>query len=110
MANDTSASERPEKRAQWRADIGVEVELRGRTARWCRLPLTNLSEKGFRVAVADHSRVGDRVLLRFPGLAQLVGIVRWIDRGQMGCSFEQPLSPYVFEHIVRTLEAAQNRF
>jgi hypothetical protein len=64
--------------------------------------IRDVSESGCRVAGhALHLRIGDRVLLRPPGMESLPGVVRWCERGEAGIEFERGLHVAVVEHLHR---------
>jgi hypothetical protein len=44
---------------------------------------------------------GDRVLIKLEGLAYLPATVLWIEEGEAGLSFEQPIYGPVLEHVRR---------
>ena len=48
---------------------------------------------------------GMRVLVKLPGLAFQPGEVVWVDEGNAGIAFEQPLHEAVLEHLWQTLSA-----
>ncbi len=90
------------KRSAERAAVTIRCEIRLGFERWHFANLRDLSPDGFQL---DWPRtVGDvgMVRIRIPGLEALTATVRWREGGKAGCQFTAPLSPYVFEHIVRT--------
>jgi hypothetical protein len=63
--------------------------------------LIDLSRSGFRASWHYSLKAGDRVWLKIGDMQALSAIVRWSRDFEIGCAFEQPIHPAVFEHIVR---------
>ena len=88
-------------RASARAPVTIRCEVRIGFEKWHLLTVRDLSPEGFQIDWPR--RCGDSLTLRIriPGLEALPAEVRWREHGGAGCRFVAPLSPYVFEHIVR---------
>lgn len=61
--------------------------------------IRDLSRTGFRVEWPHGKTVGDRVWLTLPTLAPLAALVVWTSGFEIGCKFETPLHPAIFERI-----------
>ena len=80
--NTTATAERERLKVKCRAKSGMTAEL----------DVLDLSEGGCMVSYRGWSaRVGDRVLATLPGLAAQPGQLVWIEDGNAGIAFEQPL-------------------
>lgn len=84
-----------------RAIVSLVAEVRFGMGDWHKSRLVDLSESGFRLAWAPHGEPGAAFAIRIAGLETLRGVVRWRDTSGIGCQFDSPLSPYVFEHLAR---------
>lgn len=103
----TAGSEPPvqNKRAGERSCVNLQCDIRVGTRNWYRAHLRDLTASGFRVKLSEMPRDGTPVRIRMSGLAPLEAEVCWSKDFQAGCKFSQPLSSYVFEHIVRQAQA-----
>ncbi|MCX7676220.1 MAG: PilZ domain-containing protein [Alteraurantiacibacter sp.] len=68
---------------------------------WHMAHLRDLTPEGFRVSLIDMPAVGTELRIRIPGLTILLAEVCWARGFEVGCRFVSPLSPYVFEHLIR---------
>jgi len=75
----------------------IKIGLRN----WHQARLMDLTPEGFRLSLTDMPRVGTVLKIRLPGMAMLEAEVCWSREFQAGCKFSAPLSPYVFEHLVK---------
>jgi hypothetical protein len=78
----------------------------------CRLPtggtnnieILDINESG---CLANKSlirmTIGERVLLKLPGLEHMAAYVAWVEEGQAGFTFEQPLYGPVLQHMLARL-------
>jgi hypothetical protein len=62
--------------------------------------LMDLSTHGFRTDTHLYVEPGDTVWVRLPGLESMPATVKWVRGSLMGCAFERPLYPAVFDRIV----------
>lgn len=69
---------------------------------WHQARLRDLTPAGFRLSLTDMPAVGTLLKIRLPGMAMLEAEVCWARNFEAGCKFVSPLSPYVFEHLVRS--------
>ena len=82
--------------------IGVKFRRKGE-ARF-RTKVTDLSPAGFRLLSFVKLRVGMEVWVMFPGFDGRRARVIWVANHEAGCTFESPLHPAIYDHIVRTSE------
>ena len=61
------------------------------------------STHGCRVEFADRPKVGEDVLITFPGFRPMDARVQWVDGPDAGVRFETPFHPAVFELLVQQL-------
>lgn len=61
--------------------------------------IRDLSRTGFRAEWPHGKNVGDRVWLTLPTLAPLAAHVVWTTGFEIGCKFETPMHPAIFERI-----------
>lgn len=90
-----------QQRSRERAAVNKDVEIKIGTRAWHRAQLRDLTPDGFRLRLTDMPAIGTRLMLRLPGMAMLEAEVCWSRDFEAGCKFAAPLSPYVFEHLVR---------
>ena len=77
---------------------GATLRERGRHA----IPVVvyDLSAHGFRTEWPYQLERGTRVWLRLPGFEIRGALVAWNRQSMLGCTFEIPLHPAVFQRIV----------
>lgn len=94
----------------------MDAQVRYSTAR-CRrhtgsvsdLEVLDLSEAGCLVDKRMIGlRQGERVLIKLRGLRYMPATVTWIEEGEAGLTFEQPLYRPVLDHLKRTLARRMN--
>ncbi len=68
--------------------------------------LVDLTEGGARLeGVSRGLNLGDRLTVRFGGLAPIEAEIQWLERGiEAGLRFLQPLYPSVYLHVLATLQ------
>ncbi len=91
----------PQQRKHDRAAVDRTCEIRIGTRAWHQARLRDLTPEGFRLALTDTPRVGTLLWIRLPNMAILEAEVCWFRNFEAGCKFQSPLSPYVFEHLLR---------
>jgi hypothetical protein len=103
--NDTtpSAGDDPgqQPRRHQRADMDKLCEIKIGQRNWHQARLRDLTPEGFRLSLTDMPAVGTLLKIRLPGMAMLDAEVCWARNFEAGCKFANPLSPYVFDHLVR---------
>lgn len=92
-------------REQERAPVVLRCEARVGLGGWNFAILLDLSTHGFQLVRAPGCEVGATVKLRIPGMEMLTAVVKWMTLESIGCAFVRPLSPYVFEHVVKNTRA-----
>lgn len=92
----------PHQRRQERAAVDKQCEIRIGNRAWHMARLRDLTPEGFRISLTDMPPVGTRMLIRLPGMAMMEAEVCWSRNFEAGCRFSAPLSPYVFEHFIRS--------
>jgi hypothetical protein len=65
--------------------------------------IDDLSTQGFRVRWQYSVEPGTRVWVTLPRLGSQAAIVRWNREFELGCQFETPLHPSVFDHLLKYL-------
>jgi hypothetical protein len=84
-----------------RAVVDKDVEIKVGARAWHRASLRDLTPDGFRLRLTDMPPVGTRLMIRMPGISMLEAEVCWSRDFEAGCKFTAPLSPYVFDHLVK---------
>lgn len=84
-----------------RAPLTLACNVRQGQRPWAQSRLHDLSETGFCVEWIPALELQRGLWLRIPGLQLLKANIRWKRDAMMGCEFEVPLHPAVFDHIVR---------
>jgi PilZ domain len=79
----------------------TEARLRETAGSSWPVRLIDLSPRGFRAAWHYSLKAGDRVWLKIGDMEALCALVRWNREFEIGCEFEHPIHPAVFDHIVR---------
>jgi hypothetical protein len=105
------AARRPGSEA--RDENRITVWLKGATLRerGCSAApviIHDLSISGFRTEWPYNLRVGDLIWLKLPGFEAMPSIVAWNANFQVGCRFQAPLHPAVFERIVQACNRQQS--
>ncbi|MBN8815376.1 MAG: PilZ domain-containing protein [Sphingomonas sp.] len=77
--------------------------LRDRRSNKFHVHLVNLSTTGFQAEAHPSLDPGAIVWLTIPGLQGLEATVMWRNRDVVGCKFNHPLHPAVFDHLVAKL-------
>ncbi len=90
-----------QQRRHERAEIDKLCEIKIGMRNWHQARLRDLTPEGFRLSLTDMPAVGTLLKIRLPGMSMLDAEVCWARNFEAGCKFANPLSPYVFEHLVR---------
>ncbi|MEO5707621.1 MAG: PilZ domain-containing protein [Alteraurantiacibacter sp.] len=91
-----------QQRRHERAEIDKLCEIKIGVRNWHQARLRDLTPEGFRLSLTDMPKVGTVLKIRLPGMAMLDAEVCWARNFEAGCKFTNPLSTYVFEHLVRS--------
>lgn len=91
-----------EARNEDRISVWLEsATLRERGCSAAPVVVHDLSKHGFRTEWPYLLRNGDMVWLKLPGFEAMESIVAWNSNFQVGCRFQTPLHPAVFDRIVQ---------
>lgn len=101
MDQGDTPGESPQPRRTERAAIDKVCEIKIGIRNWHQARLKDLTPEGFRLSLTDMPAVGTMLKIRLPGMAMLDAQVCWARNFEAGCQFASPLSPYVFEHLVK---------
>lgn len=104
---ESEASPRLGSRQAPRSHVRVKIDARNGQKRVSVL-LVDLSISGVRLHALSPLKVGDTYWVKLPTMEPRYVTVRWSEGFVAGCEFDQPLAPYVLEHVLKTLPAAQN--
>ena len=88
-----------------RAEVDLQCDIRVGTRAWRKARIADLTPGGFQVSILDMPPRGTPVFVRIPGLQMLHAQVCWNRVDTAGCQFDQPLSEYVFAHILTLARA-----
>lgn len=88
-----------------RAVLQAHVQIKQSDTQMFNAIIYDLSVSGFRLSCFVNLIEHKPVYLKIPGLKLLTGNIRWVSDNEYGCMFYQPLSPYVFEHIVSRMQS-----
>ena len=91
---------RHEHRAAERCTVRLTARLREQGHSGLEVAVHNLSTHGFMAETVYPLHAGTLVWLRMPGLAARSARVRWLRDHRIGCAFEEPLHPAVFETLL----------
>lgn len=84
-----------------RAPFRIAAMLRDRSSNKFQVHLVDLSTSGFQAEAHPSLDPGAIVWLTIPGMQGLEATVMWRKRAVIGCKFNQPLHPAVFDHLTR---------
>lgn len=93
----------PRPRKSVRVSVAAEMTLRrlGKGAYQCRL--FDLSPDGCKAEMIERPLVGERAVVRLPGIEPLEAEVRWVEGSNAGLKFERSFHPAVFELLLARL-------
>jgi hypothetical protein len=94
-----SRTRTPEPRRSERQGLVAKVQYRRSTVRMAGVTL-NLSCHGVRLAAMERMRIGEVLWITLPGLPPRRASVKWADRFDIGCEFDEVLHPAVFDRIM----------
>ena len=90
-----------DNRAGARAPFRIAATLRDRASNKFNVHLLDLSTTGFRAEAHPSLDPGALVWLTIPGMQGMEATVMWRKRDIVGCRFNHPLHPAVFDHLVQ---------
>jgi len=100
----TSTPEPPQPRQSGRVALEAEIVVRRSGAPNFRVRIEDVSPEGCRIEFIDRPDIGDRVWVKFDGLATLEATVCWVRPPEAGLQFDRPIHPAVFEKLVSQLQ------
>ena len=92
-----------DNRGRLRAPFRIAATLRDRASNKFHVYLIDLSMTGFQAEAHPSLDPGAIVWLVLPGMQGLEATVMWRQRRVVGCRFNHPLHPAVFDHLVGKL-------
>jgi hypothetical protein len=95
-----SSDDSDDQRARGRAPFRIAAVLRDRASNKFNVHLVDLSTTGFQAEAHPSLDAGAIVWLAIPGMQGLEATVMWRRRNVIGCKFNPPLHPAVFDHLV----------
>ncbi|QGN53332.1 PilZ domain-containing protein [Novosphingobium sp. Gsoil 351] len=102
MRHETFTSDsRPLRGAARRAPLSVLCDVRQGSRPWRLARLSDLSERGFKLAWMPDYDISKPLRIRISGIEMLSARICWHEGKQLGCAFATPLHVAVFDHIVR---------
>jgi len=81
-----------------RLGVHAKVQYRRSTVRMAGVTL-DLSCHGVRLAAIERMRIGEVLWITLPGLQPRRAVVKWVDRFDVGCEFDEALHPAVLDRI-----------
>jgi hypothetical protein len=99
IANEHSPARMLVPRRSERRGISAKVQYRRSTVRMAGVTL-DLSCHGVRLAAMERMRIGEVLWITLPGLPPRRASVKWVDRFDIGCEFDEALHPAVLERII----------
>jgi len=102
-------SKQRDMRRESRNGALIAVKFRRKGETWFRTKVTDMSPAGFRLLSFVKLRVGMEVWIMFPGFDGRKARVIWVANHEAGCTFESPLHPAIYDHIIRTADPTLRR-
>jgi hypothetical protein len=99
IATEQSPSHPLVPRRSERRGVSAKVQYRRSTVRMAGVTL-DLSCHGVRLAAMERMRIGEALWITLPGLPPRRATVKWVDRFDIGCEFDEALHPAVLERII----------
>ncbi|MET0370486.1 MAG: PilZ domain-containing protein [Sphingobium sp.] len=87
-----------------RSHVVISVRVRRPGESWYKSRIADLSVTGFRLQSFMKLQPGSDLWIMLPGFEGRRAHVQWTRGHEAGCTFERPLHPAIFEHIVRSSE------
>ena len=92
-----------------RCHVVIPVRVRRPGESWFKSRIADLSATGFRLQSFMKLQPGSDLWVMLPGFEGRRACVQWTRGHEAGCTFERPLHPAIFDHIVRSGERAGPR-
>ena len=99
IVTDQPASRTILPRRSERRGISAKVQYRRSTVRMAGVTL-DLSCHGVRLAAMERLRIGEVVWITLPGLPPRRATVKWVDKFEVGCEFDEGLHPAVIDRMI----------
>ncbi|KUR80976.1 hypothetical protein AQZ49_00910 [Novosphingobium sp. FSW06-99] len=99
IATEQSSTRPLVPRRSERRGISAKVQYRRSTVRMAGVTL-DLSCHGVRLAAMERLRIGETLWITLPGLPPRRATVKWVDRFEIGCEFDEALHPAVLDRII----------
>jgi len=93
--SDDIVGRRRAKRTLFRADVQF-----GHSGRRNRISVLDLSTQGARLRLIHKLQIGDTFWIKLPGLNVMSAKVAWSRDFIIGCEFNEPLHPAMFEALI----------
>jgi hypothetical protein len=87
----------PRRSERW--GISAKVQYRRSTVRMAGVTL-DLSCHGVRIAAMERLRIGEVVWITLPDLPPRRATVKWVDKFEVGCEFDEALHPAVLDRML----------
>lgn len=87
--------------------VVIPVRVRRPGESWFKSRIAELSTTGFLLHSFMKLQVGGDLWVMLPGFEGRRARVLWTRGPEAGCSFERPLHPAIFDHIVRSAARRQ---
>jgi hypothetical protein len=97
----TDSDDTDDHRERARAPFRLPAVLRDRLSNKFNVHLVDLSTTGFQADAHPSLDPGATVWLVIPGMEGLPATVMWRRATMIGCKFNHPLHPAVFDHLVQ---------
>lgn len=92
-----------------RRHVAIPVKVRRPGESWFVSRIADLSITGFRLQSFMRLQVGAELWIMLPGFEGRRARVQWTRAHEAGCTFERPLHPAIWDHILRTALTADQQ-
>ena len=99
------ASTGPRHRKSARVPLKAEVQLRRSGNHHYMVNVYDISPQGCRIEFVDRPRLDEIVWVKFEGLDGIESTICWLKGPEAGVEFVRPISPAVFDTLVRRLSS-----
>ncbi|MDX3911271.1 MAG: PilZ domain-containing protein [Sphingobium sp.] len=93
-------------RSDTRHKVQITVKLRRPGESWFTSRISDLSATGFRLQTFVKLSEGMELWIMLPGFEGRRAQVMWVVDHEAGCTFERPLHPAIFDHIVKVAKSS----
>ena len=90
------------RRVADRPSVSLTCHVRSGSEPWRICRAYDLSADGVRLNWAPQLSAGRKIWLRIGELAPIPATICWSSANGTGCQFDQPISGYVLDHLVRS--------